>query len=149
MQASTGIGLLTSPNPPTKPGQGDASSKGDLNPRTNSCLDHSEARSLSSPGGDCPRPLQRDSIELLTLTPSEPESGNPSWKLYLVFDVKYAGFTLAPGTYSLSVRELGKWSFVMLLQQGYPTRIRVRMKARSESHGSSALFLQRAGRHAC
>ena len=88
-------------------------------------------------------------IEPITLPgnaiPANLKSGHLGGSFTLPFLVKYAGFTLMPGRYSLSVRSLGKWDLVTLMRQGNAARIQVRMKFRPESDRPSALFLQRAG----
>jgi len=74
------------------------------------------------------------------------KAGNFRGTFTLSFDVDYAGLTLPPGSYSLSVRSLGKESVVTLIPEGNRVRIqaiRVRVRTASNIGGASALVLER------
>jgi hypothetical protein len=66
----------------------------------------------------------------------------------LPFTVRYAGLTLLPGTYSLSVRSLGQENVVTLIPDGDAVRIQpvqTRVSSLPSIAGPSALILERAG----
>jgi len=65
----------------------------------------------------------------------------------LSFDVDYAGLTLSPGSYSLSVRSVGKERIVTLVPDGNRIKIQaiqVRVRTGSNVDGASALDFERA-----
>jgi hypothetical protein len=67
-------------------------------------------------------------------------------KFTLPFDVDYARLTLPSGSYSLSVRSVGKEHIVTLIPKGNRVRIqaiRVRVRTASNVGGASALVLER------
>jgi hypothetical protein len=61
----------------------------------------------------------------------------------LPFNVRYAGLTLSPGTYFLSIRVLEKGDALTLITKG-DAQIQARMKFRSRTSGPDALLVQRA-----
>jgi len=73
--------------------------------------------------------------------------GNFRGTFTLPFDVDYAGLTLSPGSYSLSVRSVGKEWIVTLAPDGNRIKIRaiqVRVGTGSNVDGASALVFERA-----
>ena len=72
-------------------------------------------------------------------------AGNFHGKVTLPFDVKYAGLTRPPGSYSLSVDSLGKGNVVTMIPDGKTVKVQAHIRSRSKSHGPDALVLERAG----
>ena len=72
-------------------------------------------------------------------------AGNLHGKVTLPFDVKYAGLTLPPGSYSLSVDSLGNGNVVTMIPDGKTVKVQAHVRSRSKSHGPYALALERAG----
>ena len=75
------------------------------------------------------------------------KAGNFRGTFALPFDVDYAGLTLSPGSYSLSVRSVGKKRIVTLAPGGNRIKIQaiqVRVRTGSNVGGASALVLERA-----
>jgi len=72
-------------------------------------------------------------------------AGNFHGKVTLPFDVKYAGLTLPPGSYSLSVDSLENGSVVTMIPDGKTVKVQAHVRSRSKSHGPDALVLERAG----
>jgi len=64
----------------------------------------------------------------------------------LPFDVKCAGLTLSPGTYSFSVRSLGRGNAVAMIRKGNATQVEARVKFRPGDYGPSGLLLERTGK---
>jgi len=63
----------------------------------------------------------------------------------LLHEVKYAGVTLPPGTYSLSIRSHGSWDEVTLVGNGGNSRIQARLQPVSGAGPPTALVLERTG----
>jgi len=61
----------------------------------------------------------------------------------LPFDVRYAGITLLPGTYFLSIRLLEKGDALTLITKG-DAQVQARMKFQSRTSGPDALLVERA-----
>ena len=75
------------------------------------------------------------------------KAGNFRGTFTLSFDVDYAGLTLSPGSYSLSVRSVGKERIVRLVPDGNRIKIQaiqVRVRTGSNVDGASALVFERA-----
>ena len=72
-------------------------------------------------------------------------AGNFHGKVTLPFDVQYAGVTLPPGSYSLSVDSLGKGNVVTMIPDGKTVKVQAHIRSRSKSHGPDALVLERTG----
>ena len=76
---------------------------------------------------------------------SHRNAGDFHGKVTLPFDVKYAGLTLPPGSYSLSVDSLGNGNVVTMIPDGKTVKVQAHVRSRSKSHGPYALVLERAG----
>ena len=63
----------------------------------------------------------------------------------LLYQVTYAGLTLSPGTYSLSIQSRGSWVLITLIPQGTAARIQTRAKSPSGASRPTALVLERSG----
>jgi hypothetical protein len=63
----------------------------------------------------------------------------------LPFNVRCAGFTLPPGSYSLSIRSSGNSNVVRLIPKGSTVEVQARVSSRSSAYGPSALVLARTG----
>ena len=73
-------------------------------------------------------------------------AGNFRGKVTLPFDVTYAGLTLPPGSYSLSVHALGKGTVVTMIPVGKTVKVQAHVRSRSRATGPSAVVLERTGK---
>jgi hypothetical protein len=63
----------------------------------------------------------------------------------LLHEVNYAGLTLPPGNYSLTIRSHGSWDLVTLVRNGGDSRIQARVQPLSGAGPPTALVLERTG----
>jgi hypothetical protein len=98
-------------------------------------------------------PDHYDTVENAPVSQAKPtiagsqKAGNFRGKFTLPFDVDYAGLTLSPGSYSLSIRSVGKERIVTLAPDGNRIKIQaiqVRVRTGSNVDGASALVFERA-----
>jgi len=77
-----------------------------------------------------------------------PNLGGLRGDFTLPFNVRCAGITLLPGSYSLSISSLDKWSVVTLIPKGNAANgesIKIRVNPRPSVGGRDALVLSRTG----
>jgi hypothetical protein len=63
----------------------------------------------------------------------------------LLHEVNYAGVTLPPGSYSLSIRSHGSWDLVTLVRNGGDSRIQARVQSLAGAGPPTALVLEHTG----
>jgi hypothetical protein len=77
---------------------------------------------------------------------ANPDDGDFRGSFTLRFSVSYAGLTLQPGDYSVSIHSSGKRDIVTLTPKGSATRLQALATSRTAADGPSALILERTGR---
>ena len=76
---------------------------------------------------------------------NQPATGSFQGSCTLLHEVNYAGLTLPPGSYSLSIRSHGSWDLVTLVRNGGDSRIQARVQPLSGAGPPTALVLERTG----
>ena len=80
-----------------------------------------------------------------TIAKTKQAAGSFQGRFTLLHEVNYAGVTLPPGTYSLSIRSRGSWDLATLVLNGSDARIQTHLKRLSGTDGPTALVLERTG----
>jgi hypothetical protein len=80
-----------------------------------------------------------------SVAPTSPAASTFQGRFTLLHEVTYAGLTLAPGTYCLTIRSGGSWDSITLIPKGATARIQARVETRSGAGRPAALILERDG----
>ena len=80
-----------------------------------------------------------------TIATANQRAGGFQGQCTLLHEVGYAGVTLPPGTYSLSIRPHGSWDLVTLALNGSDAKIQAHLKPLSGAGRPTALILESNG----